>query len=282
MTSDQPPAPIDGVRFLSAATLGRWRQVHGSITASVPARCRVVADPKRGSWLLHGDVFDTLDRLNQSLAGQVATVFADPPYWIEKAAWDRSQNVEIQLAFAEEWLAGCRNLLAEHGSLWVSGSYESVPIVGYALQRLGMRLLSHVTWEKPNPRPNRSCRGLVWATESVLWAAKHHAARYRFNYECLRALNGGKQMRSHWRLAVPSNAEKRCGRHPTQKPLALVERCLLATTSPGDLVLDPFLGSGTTAVAARKLGRACIGIDQHRPYLEIARRRLDETSEPVP
>jgi site-specific DNA-methyltransferase (adenine-specific) len=266
----------------SLAVRKRWQQINEAVTSAISPAQRVVTDPVQGSWLLHGDVFDTLDRLNQSLAGQVAAVFADPPYWANKVNWDTPEELEIQLAFAEEWLAGCRSLLVEPGSLWVCGDYRNVHVLGYALQRLGMRVLSHVAWEKPNPPADWSRQGLVFATESVLWAAKHHAARYRFNDDCLRELNGGKQMRSHWRLAAAARSERHCGRHPTQKPLDLVERCLLATTGPGDLVLDPFAGLGTTLVTARKLGRAGIGIDQHRPYLEIARRRLDEVGEPAP
>jgi site-specific DNA-methyltransferase (adenine-specific) len=266
---------------LSPLTRQHWQAVADRVSAVIPEGNRSLSHPQVGSWLIEGDVFDTLDRLAGQLSGQVAVVFADPPYFIGKGAWDRRRDVEAQLAFSEEWLAGCRELLTESGSLWVSGCFSSTPVVGYAMQRLGMKLLCQVTWEKPNPRNISTKRHLRHATESVLWAAKHHAARHRFNYDCMRRINGGQPPHSHWRMATPERAEKRCGHHPTQKPVALVERCLLATTRRGDLVLDPFLGSGTTAVAARRLGRACIGIDQHRPYLEIAKRRLEELEEPV-
>ncbi|MGH9089835.1 MAG: DNA-methyltransferase [Acidimicrobiales bacterium] len=260
----------------SIAVRHGWERVDEQVRSRVDSGQLVAADPAAGSWLLRGDVFDMLDQLGTVLEGKVAMIFADPPYFIGKAAWDRRTGIEEQLAFSEEWLAGCRDLLTEYGSLWACGGFTSMPIVGYAIQRLGLKLLSHVTWQKPNPPPNRGCRGFVHATESLFWAAKRHGARYRFNYQCMRRTNGGKQMHSHWRLATAPMAEKHCGRHPTQKPLALVERCLEATTRRGDLVLDPFVGSGTTAVAARRLGRGCIGIDQHRPYLEIARRRLGQ------
>jgi site-specific DNA-methyltransferase (adenine-specific) len=259
----------------SVTTVRRWGNIDRAVLTSTSPNSRVLASPELGSWLIHGDVFETLDRLSSHLAGQVSMIFADPPYFMGLADWDRPQDVEAELAFAEEWLAGCRTLLADNGSLWVSGSHRSLFTVGYALRRLGMRPLSHVVWEKPTPRPTTH-RSFVHSTESLLWAAKRHGARYRFNYECMRRMNGGKQMHSLWRIAVAGNAEKSCGRHPAQKPLALVERCILATTGRGDLIVDPFSGSGTAAVAARNLGRACIGIDEHRPYLEIAKRRLAE------
>ncbi len=259
----------------SATTARRWGNIDRAVVAAVSPDSRVLTAPDRGSWLIHGDVFDTLDRLSSPLAGQVSMAYADPPYFMGIADWDRPQDVEAELAFAQEWLAGCRDLLADNGSLWVSGSHRSLFTVGYAVRRLGMRPLSHVVWEKPTPRPTTH-RSFVHSTESLLWVAKRHGVRYRFNYECMRRMNGGKQMHSLWRIAVASNAEKRCGRHPAQKPLELVERCILATTGRGDLVLDPFSGSGTAAVAARRLGRSCIGIDEHRPYLETAKQRLAE------
>jgi site-specific DNA-methyltransferase (adenine-specific) len=204
----------------------------------------------------------------------VDLVFADPPYFLGKATWDKPRDVESAIAFHEEWLAACRDLLADHGTLWVCGAYNSIHTTGYVLERLGMKILCQVTWEKPNPTPNRTRRCFTHSTETLLWAAKFPGAPHRFNYGCMREQNGGKQMLSHWRMGRPPVSERAHGHHPTQKPLALVERCLLATTNDGDLVLDPFLGSGTTAVAARRLGRACIGIEEQPAYVELARRRL--------
>ena len=227
-----------------------------------------------GATLVHGDAVESMDQLRgMGLAGSIDMVFADPPYFIDKADWDKPRKLEEAYDFHEQWLAAGRDLLAPKGSLWVTGTYHAIHVIGFAAQRLGMRIINGVTWEKPYPPPcwTRSC--FVHATESVLWLAKG-GEQPHFNYACMRALNEGKQMRSHWRIAPPRAAEKRHGRHPTQKPIALVERCILATTQPGDLMLDPFVGSGTTLVAAVRSGRRGIGIDNHQPYLDIARARL--------
>jgi site-specific DNA-methyltransferase (adenine-specific) len=178
------------------------------------------------------------------------------------------------VAFNEEWLSLCQELLAEHGTLWTCASFRSLPALGYAVERVGLGLLCEVIWEKSYPQPNRTRRCFAHATESLLWSAKHKTARYRFNYGCMREQNGGKQMTSHWRMPTVPRREQVHGHHPTQKPLGLVERCIVSTTGPGDLILDPFLGSGTTAVAALRHGRRCIGIDQDTNYLELARRRV--------
>jgi site-specific DNA-methyltransferase (adenine-specific) len=255
----------------------RWRTTGALVENSNSPNATTLANVGTGTWLIEGDTFRVLDSLLAGgLQGQVDLVFADPPYFLGKATWDKPRVVESAFAFHEEWLAICRDMLADHGTLWVCGGYSDIHTTGYVLQRLGMKILSQVTWEKVNPPPNRTRRCFVHATETLLWAAKRPGAPHRFNYACMREQNGGKQMRSHWRMGPPRAAERLHGRHPTQKPLALVERCLLSTTGESDLVLDPFVGSGTTAVAARRLGRACIGIDGHRPYLEIARRRLDD------
>jgi len=152
--------------------------------------------------------------------------------------------------------------------------------VGFALQQLGFKMLNTITWEKPNPPPNLSCRYFTHSTETILWAAKNERSRHTFNYAAMREANGGKQMKSVWRMKAPHGAEKRHGRHPTQKPLELIERCLLASTNPGDFVLDPFLGSGTTGVAASRHGRRFTGIEMNPAYLDTARKRvLDEIND---
>jgi site-specific DNA-methyltransferase (adenine-specific) len=205
-------------------------------------------------------------------------VFADPPYFVGKADWDPKVPVEIARTFHEEWLAACREVLHPDGTIWVSGTYHRLHVVAYAAERLGMPLLASITWEKSNPPPSRLHRCFTHSTETLLWMKRSAKSRYRYNDGCMREINGGRQMTTHWRLPSVPAGEKRSGRHPTQKPLAVVERCLLASTDPGDWVLDPFLGSGTTAVAAYRHGRRCVGIDQDPVYIRLAERRLAEAA----
>ena len=146
------------------------------------------------------------------------------------------------------------------------------------MQELGFKVLNDITWEKPNPPPNLSCRYFTHSTETILWAAKCKKSKHVFNYKAMRELAGGKQMKSVWRISTPGNGEKRFGKHPTQKPVALIERCLLASTSPGDKVLDPFMGSGTTAVACLTTKRDFEGIELDSRYLELARHRVRAVS----
>jgi len=148
--------------------------------------------------------------------------------------------------------------------------------VGYAMQRLGFKILNDITWVKPNPPPNLSCRYFTHATETLLWARREEKGRHKFNYALMRRLAGGKQMKSVWELDAPRREEKVFGKHPTQKPLGLLERILLASTDEGDLVLDPFAGSGTTGIAAARLGRLFVGIDVEGPYLEKAKKRYEQ------
>lgn len=178
-------------------------------------------------------------------------------------------------SFNLEWLRRCQRVLKPNGSIWVTGTLHVIFSVGYAMQQLGMKILNDIAWEKPNPPPNLSCRYFTHSTETVLWAAKTEKSKHTFNYDRMREINGGKQMKTVWTMTSPGGAEKAFGKHPTQKPLALVERCLLASTTEGDTVLDPFLGGGTTAVAAVRINRAFVGIELDVAYLSLTRRRVD-------
>jgi site-specific DNA-methyltransferase (adenine-specific) len=233
-----------------------------------------------------GDCLDLLPRLE--LASRVDLAVADPPYGlsgggttcqsgqrvpVDKGTWDRPGTVEEDHAFAVNWLRACREVLKPAGALWVSGTMHGIHSVGYGMQTLGMRILNDVTWEKPAPPPNLGCRCFTHAAETLIWAARDENCRYTFNYQAMKEMNGGKQMKSVWRIAPPGAAEKVHGRHPTQKPLELMERILLACTNADDLVLDPFAGSGTTGIAAAKLGRRFIGIDMETEYLDVAVKR---------
>ncbi len=258
--------------------------------------------------LAKGDCRELLARLP---AESVDVVFADPPYFhsnggftchagrrapVRKGAWDASRGIAEDHRFNVAWLAACQRVLRPDGTLWVSGTQHGIFSVGFALQSLGFKLLNTVTWYKPNASPNLSCRYFTHSSELLLWAAPRPGPRllHTFHYAEMRAEAGGKQMRDVWALprtdegeldddargrvwtlTGPKAEEKRLGRHPTQKPLALLERVLRASSSPGALVLDPFCGSGTTGVAARKLGRRFLGMDASAEYLRLARARLE-------
>jgi len=231
---------------------------------------------------------DALQVLPEFPAEYFDMIFADPPYLlsndgitcqagkmvsVNKGEWDRSEGAEKDHEFVLEWLSACRRVLKPNGTIWVSGTHHIIYSVGYAMQQLGYKILNDIVWEKTNPPPNLSCRYFTHATEIILWAAKSQKSKHTFNYEIMKKIAGGKQMKSVWRIPAPGKDEKQFGKHPTQKPLALLQRIILASTHPGDLILDPFVGSGTTIVAALREGRRCIGIDSERKYLEIAKRR---------
>jgi site-specific DNA-methyltransferase (adenine-specific) len=247
-------------------------------------------DEPSGLWLYHGNCLELLDVIAaQYPDGRFDMIFADPPYFlsnggitchagrmvkVDKGSWDKSRGAEVNHEFNTEWLRRCQRVLKPNGTIWVTGTLHVIFSVGYAMQQLGFKLLNDIAWEKPNPPPNLSCRYFTHSTETVLWAAKNAKGKHRYNYRLMRQLNGGKQMKTVWKMTAPANGEKALGKHPTQKPLALVERCLLASTAEGDLVLDPFLGSGTTAVAALRAGRHCVGIEDERRSLALAVARV--------
>jgi site-specific DNA-methyltransferase (adenine-specific) len=176
--------------------------------------------------------------------------------------------------FNRRWLAACQRVLKPNGTIWVSGTAHVIHSVGFAMQQLGFKLLNDITWVKPNPPPNLSCRYFTHATETIIWAAKSQKSRHTFNYKLMRQLAGGKQMKSVWTIPAPDRDEKRFGKHPTQKPVALLERILLAASNEGDLVLDPFMGSGTTAIAALRLRRAVVGLDMNAEFIGLALTRM--------
>jgi site-specific DNA-methyltransferase (adenine-specific) len=247
-------------------------------------------DEAAGLWIYHGNCLELLDAIAAEYSqGRFDMIFADPPYFlsnggitcqagrmvkVDKGDWDKSRGPEINHQFNLEWLRRCQRVLKPNGTIWVTGTLHVIFSVGYAMQQLGFKLLNDVTWEKPNPPPNLSCRYFTHSTETVLWAAKNEKSKHCFNYSLMRQVNGGKQMKTVWKMTAPSNGEKRFGRHPTQKPVALVERCLLASTNEGDLVLDPFLGAGTTAIAAIRTRRQCVGIEAEEKHVNLSIARI--------
>ena len=231
----------------------------------------------------------------QSLApDSIDCIWTDPPYLlsndgitcvagrmvkVNKGEWDRSRGVDLDHEFNRSWLSACHRVLKPAGTIWVSGTLHIYLSVGMALQQIGFRMLNDIVWEKPAPPPNLGCRCFTHSTELLLWATKAKKGskdRYKFNYEAMKAENGGKQMKNVWRFSTPSKEEKKLGKHPTQKPIALIARCLRASTDPGDLVFDPFSGSGSTGVAALSLERRFIGCEQDEKYSGLAARRLNE------
>jgi site-specific DNA-methyltransferase (adenine-specific) len=277
---------------------GSVRQPGGDppvIEAGRPSVPRLVyCDLEHGLWLYHANSLELLDAYYRKYgdAGYFDMMFADPPYFlsnggitchagrmvkVDKGDWDKSRGPDLNHEFTHEWLRRCQRVLKPNGSIWVTGTQHVIYSVGYAMQQLGFKILNNITWEKPNPPPNLSCRYFTHSTETVIWAAKNERSRHTFNYQLLRQMNRGKQMKSVWRLSAPGSAEKSFGKHPTQKPVALVERCLLAATNKGDVVFDPFVGAGTTPVAAARLGRRCVGADLDLPWLETGSKRLTQT-----
>jgi site-specific DNA-methyltransferase (adenine-specific) len=226
----------------------------------------------------------------------VDMVFADPPYYlsnggftvqsgravsVNKGEWDKSQGYEKDLESYSEWIKEVKRVLKPHGTIWISGTYHSIYLCGYALIREGYKILNDIAWSKPNAAPNLSGRYFAASHETLLWARKDAKARHTFNYELMRSGHWpedkfkvpNKQMKSVWSLNTPMFKEKLHGKHPTQKPLQLLERIVLASTNEGDLVLDPFTGSSTTGLAAHKWGRKFVGIDTEREYLDLSIKR---------
>ena len=250
----------------------------------------------QGVSLWHGDCLQVMAAALEQ--GSVDMIFADPPYRlsndgitchsgkmvsVNKGDWDRSQGLEQDLQFHLAWIGACRSLLRPGGTLWISGTYHSIYTCGYALLHEGYKILNDICWYKPNAAPNLSCRYFTASHEMLLWAKAQRDASHTFNYELLkthdwgddRYKREGRQMRSVWEIPTPGRAEKTCGRHPAQKPLALLRRIIEASTRAGDLILDPFMGSATTGLAARELGRRCIGIELEREFIDLAIRRLE-------
>jgi site-specific DNA-methyltransferase (adenine-specific) len=243
-------------------------------------------DPKHHLRIYQGDCLQILAAIPES---SVDLVFADPPYFlsnggitchagkmvsVHKGDWDKSRGPDANHEFNTAWLAACQRILKPNGSIWVSGTAHVIHSVGFAMQQLGFKLLNDISWVKPNPPPNLSCRYFTHATETIIWAAKNAQSRHTFHYKLMKEINRGKQMKSVWEIRPPEPWEKRFGKHPTQKPVALLERILLASTHEGDLVLDPFSGSSTTLLAAFRLRRHALGCEFSGEFLSLSLRRI--------
>jgi len=253
-------------------------------TESLPAPA--FEDPKQHIKIYQGDCLEILPRIPEN---SVDLIFADPPYFlsnggitchagkmvsVHKGDWDKSRGADGNHEFNRAWLAACQRVLKPNGSIWVSGTAHVIHSVGFAMQQLGFKLLNDISWVKPNPPPNLSCRYFTHATETIIWAAKNAKSRHTFHYKLMKESNRGKQMKSVWEIKPPEAWEKKFGKHPTQKPVALLERILLASSNEGDLVLDPFSGSGTTVLAAFRLRRHALGCELSAEFLALSLRRI--------
>ncbi len=251
-----------------------------------PLRAPWYSEPSAGFELYQGDCLDVLDEIGEE---QFDLVFADPPYFlsnggitcksgrmvsVNKGKWDQSRGVEANHEFNRAWLSRCRRALKPNGTIFVSGTHHAIHSIGFAMQQLGFKILNDVTWFKPNPPPNLSCRYFTHTTETIIWAARDKKSRHLFNYKEMKAENGGKQMRSMWNLKPVTRAEKSHGKHPTMKPLVLLDRIVRAASNPADRVLDPFNGSGTTGLACLHNGRNYVGIELDDQYLALTRARV--------
>jgi site-specific DNA-methyltransferase (adenine-specific) len=218
-------------------------------------------------------------------------VFADPPYFlsndgisiqsgkpvsVNKGEWDRSNGYDTVNEFNCRWLAVVRKKMKDNGTIWISGTFHNIFSIAQMLNDLDFKVLNVVTWVKTNPPPNLACRCFTHSSEIVIWARKDKKVPHYFNYELMKEINDGKQMKDVWNLPAIAPWEKSCGKHPTQKPLGLLTRIILASTHPGAWILDPFTGSSTTGIAANLLNRKFLGIDQDIDFLRISENRKKE------
>lgn len=243
---------------------------------------------KKDFKLILGDSFEELKKIKKNT---VDMIFADPPYFlsgngiscsggkmvsVNKGEWDKKIGIEEKHQFNREWIRLCYDVLKDEGTIWISGTLHNIYSIGMALEQEGFKIINNITWRKLNPPPNISCRYFVHSTETILWAKKDiKKAKHKFNYQLMRELNGGKQAKDVWESSLTKPSEKKCGKHPTQKPMAILEKLILASTDEGDLILDPFNGSGTTGIVANKLKRKYIGIDLEKEYLDITIKRKE-------
>lgn len=238
---------------------------------------------------------DSLKELKKLEPKSIDMIFADPPYFlsgngiscsggkmvsVNKGNWDKKVNIDEKHKFNRKWIKLCYQVLKDDGTIWISGTMHNIYSIGMALEQEGFKIINNITWKKLNPPPNISCRFFVHSTETILWAKKDlKKAKHKFNYDLMRELNGGKQAKDVWESSLTKPSEKKCGRHPTQKPMEILEKLILASTDEGDLILDPFNGSGTTGIVASKLNRRYIGIDLEKEYLDITIKRKENKNE---
>lgn len=255
--------------------------------------CTMLYYKNNGFRLFKGDSLKIIPKLKKE---SVNIIFADPPYnlsnggitckggkmvSVNKGEWDRSSGFQQDYEFTHKWIKACRRVLKPNGTIWISGTMHNIYQVGFALQSLDFQILNDISWFKPNAPPNLSCRYFTHAHETILWAKKDKKSKHKFNYQQMKEWDdrispSGRQMKSIWSIPLTPRSEKNNGIHPTQKPIELLRRIILSSSDEGDLILDPFNGSGTTGIVACELGREYIGIDTNEEFLDLTIKRYEK------
>ena len=244
--------------------------------------------------LINGDTFKVLKKIEDKTFD---IIFVDPPYFlsnngitcsggkmisVNKGDWDKSLTLKEKHSFNKRWIKECYRILKDTGTIWISGTLHNIYSIGMALEESGFKILNNITWQKTNPPPNLACKTFTHSTETILWARKDlKNVKYTFNYDAMKQMNANKQMKDVWTTSLTKPSEKKQGKHPTQKPLEILDKIILASTKENDLILDPFCGSSTTGISAVKLGRKYIGIDNEKEYLDLSIRRYEELEEEI-
>lgn len=242
--------------------------------------------------LINDDTFNALSNFDTSMFDMI---FADPPYFlssngitcssgkmvsVNKGNWDKSVTLKEKHKFNRRWIKACYRVLKDNGTIWISGTLHNIYSIGMSLEEEGFKIINNITWQKTNPPPNLACKTFTHSTETILWAKKDlKNVKYTFNYDTMKELNNNKQMKDVWTTSLTKPSEKKCGKHPTQKPLEILDKIILASTNENDLILDPFCGSSTTGISAVNLKRRYIGIDNSKEYLDLSVRRYKEMEE---
>jgi site-specific DNA-methyltransferase (adenine-specific) len=232
---------------------------------------------------------DCLIELKKIKSESVKMVFADPPYFlsnggiscksgekvcVDKGDWDKERDIQKIKDFTMSWISECKRLLEENGTIWITGTFHNIYDIGSTIKELNLKILNMVTWVKTDPPPNLSGRMFTHSSEFIIWAKKTPSSKQFFNKNLMAKMNNGNPMTDVWVLPHVSQAEKKFGYHPTQKPLRLMERIILSCTRENDLILDPFSGSGTTLIAALKYGRKFIGIENNQAFIDLSKKRI--------
>ena len=242
--------------------------------------------------LIYNDIFKAIKKFEDK---SIDMIFADPPYFlsgngitcsggkmvsVNKGEWDKTLSIKEKHKFNKKWIKECYRILKDNGTIWISGTLHNIYSIGMALEEEGFKIINNITWQKTNPPPNLACKTFTHSTETILWARKDlKNVKYTFNYTLMKEINNNKQMKDVWTTSLTKPSEKKCGKHPTQKPLEILDRIILASTKEKDLILDPFCGSSTTGISAARLNRRYIGIDNEKEYIELSIRRYKKMKE---
>ena len=239
--------------------------------------------------LIYADVFRAIKKIDDK---SIDMIFADPPYFlsndgitcsggkmvsVNKGEWDKTLSIKEKHKFNKKWIKECYRILKDSGTIWISGTLHNIYSIGMALEEEGFKIINNITWQKTNPPPNLACKTFTHSTETIIWARKDlKNIKYTFNYQTMKELNDNKQMKDVWTTSLTKPSEKKCGKHPTQKPLEILDKIILASTKENDLILDPFCGTSTTGISAVNLNRRYIGIDNEKNYVEISKKRYEQ------